>query len=131
MVRLSEKESHVVGCRREQVCMLLKGARAVHSKIICFSSPIAPLLQAKQTQAMTAAQACVVITQAQIHVSELIVLSLHVSPTVSLSVGKERAGRAGQSIWKWPSASTTKGGSAARWTEAHGHSHVVWQRIRM
>ena len=30
-------------------CCCLKGARAVHSKIICFSSPTPPLLQAKQT----------------------------------------------------------------------------------
>ena len=30
-------------------CCCLKGVRAVHSKIICFSSPTPPLLQAKQT----------------------------------------------------------------------------------
>ena len=39
----------VAGVNRS-ACFCLKGARAVHSKIICFSSPIAPLLQAKQTQ---------------------------------------------------------------------------------
>ena len=34
---------------KRSACCCLKGVRAAHSKIICFSSPIAPLLQAKQT----------------------------------------------------------------------------------
>ena len=43
-----ERMVSVQGVKRS-ACCCLKGARAVHSEIICFSSPIAPLLQAKQT----------------------------------------------------------------------------------
>ena len=47
MVLLSEKGAHGVSVRCEKVCMLLP--QVAHSKTICMSSPIAPLLQAKQT----------------------------------------------------------------------------------
>ena len=54
MILLCEKGAHGDSARCEQVCMhaqhaASKGARAVHSLIICISSPRAPLLQAKQT----------------------------------------------------------------------------------
>ena len=45
MVLLSEKERMSVRGVKRFACCCLKGAKAVHSKIICFSSPIAPLLQ--------------------------------------------------------------------------------------
>ena len=52
MVLLSEKE-RMVSVRgvtvKRSACCCVKEATAVHSKFICFSLPIAPLLQATQT----------------------------------------------------------------------------------
>ena len=47
MVLLSEKGAHGVNARCKKVCMLLpQRSQGSTLKIICFSSPIAPLLQA-------------------------------------------------------------------------------------